>query len=63
MDMPDLKYSAMRAVTKNNGTVDVIIDYTEYGLSQHTYYNVTVYDSGKYKINSIRGGATGHFPY
>lgn len=63
MYVPDLKYSAMRAVTKNNGTVDVIIDYKYVnGDIEHTYYNVSILKNGSYKINSIRG-LEGNFPY
>ncbi len=59
----DLKYDKITSMPKSDGTVDVIIDYKQYGDIRHTYYNVAVYRNGEFCVESISGWSTGHFPY
>ena len=59
----ELKYDKISSVPKSDGTIDVIIDYKEYGGVQHTYYNVSVYKNGDCCVNRISGYPSGHFPY
>ncbi|MCQ2286756.1 MAG: hypothetical protein MJZ76_07765 [Bacteroidales bacterium] len=62
MYQPSLKYTAIRATKKPNKTVDVIIDYYWHGSTEHTYYNVSLYENGEFKINDING-LEGEFPH
>lgn len=59
---PDLKYTGIRSVPQSDGTIDVIIDYKYITSTEHTYYNVTVYSSNEFKVNSSQG-LKGYFPY
>ena len=62
MYQPSLKYTGIRCVEKPNGTLDVIIDYDWCGIASNTYYNVSMYGDGKFKVNSI-DGVEGQFPH
>ena len=63
MYVPDLQYTDIRSAPKSDGTVDVIIDYKEYGDIEHTYYNVSVYSDTEFMVNNWNGNSTGRFPY
>ncbi len=51
---PDVKYSDIRAVSKSDGSVDVILDIIDH-FNSNKYYNVTTYSDGSYKINKEWG--------
>lgn len=62
MYKPSLKYTEIRGMEKTDGTIDVIVDYNWHGSSENTYYNVSVYRDGTFRVNSSRG-LEGNFPY
>ena len=52
----EYKYGKINTVVKSDGTIDVIVDYTHFGIKDHAYYNVSVYSEKEFSINSRRGG-------
>lgn len=57
----EYKYGKINTVVKSDGTIDVIVDYTHFGIKDQAYYNVSVYSEKEFCINHRTGGDI--FPY
>ena len=57
----EYKYGKINTVVKSDGTIDVIVDYTHFGIKDQAYYNVSVYSEKEFCINDRTGGDI--FPY
>ena len=51
---PDVRYSDIRAVSKSDGSIDIILDIIDH-FNSNKYYNVTTYSDGSYRINKQWG--------